>query len=179
MVVKVILLFSMNYSNTDLLLRLLSEHNIQISSNILYDISFNLNNNKYLHKHISFIVNSKNNEILNYGFNYYLNSNKFPFSLHSEVNAINKYYKKKLTKNLIKAKKYLIIVKLSKIGIIGNSKPCKHCANFIYNNYDNMKFSKILYSTQQNTLEELNKEDLTNSSTFKIAAGFKKHKIFN
>lgn len=166
----------MNYSNTDLLLRLLSEFNIQIPTNILYDISFNLNNNKYLHKHISFLINSKNNEIINYGFNYYLNSNKFPFSLHSEVNAINKYYKKKLTKNLIKTKKYLVIVKLSKTGIIGNSKPCKHCANFIYNNFDNIKLSKILYSTQQNTLEELSKEDLTKVSTFKIAAGFRKHK---
>lgn len=166
----------MNYSNTDLLLRLLSENNIQIPTNILYDISFNLINNKYLHKHISFLINSKNNEIINYGFNYYLNSTKFPFSLHSEVNAINKYYKKKLTKNLIKTKKYLVIVKLSKIGIIGNSKPCKHCANFIYNNFDNIKLSKILYSTQQNTLEELSKDDLTNVSIFKIAAGFRKHK---
>lgn len=168
----------MNYSNTDLLLRLLSEYNIQIPSNILYDISFNLNNNKYLHKHISFLVNSKNNEIINYGFNYYLNSNKFPFSLHSEVNAINKYYKKNLTKNILKTKKYLVIVKLSKIGIIGNSKPCKNCANFIYNNYDNIKLSKILYSTQQNTLEGLSKIDLTHDSTFKIAAGFRKDKSF-
>lgn len=166
----------MDYSNTDLLLSLLAEYNIQIPTNILYDISFNLNNNKYLHKHISFLINSKNNEILNYGFNYYLNSNKFPFSLHSEVNAINKYYKKKLTKNILKVKKCLIIVKISKIGIIGNSKPCKHCANFIYNNYDNIKLSKIYYSTQQNTLEELSKYDLLNS-TFKIAAGFKKHYI--
>jgi tRNA(Arg) A34 adenosine deaminase TadA len=166
----------MNYSNIDLLFRLLSGYSIQIPSNILYDISFNLNNNKFLHKHISFLINSKNNEIINYGFNNYLNSNKFPFSLHSEVNVINKYYKKKLTKNLIKTKKYLVIVKLSKIGIIGNSKPCKHCANFIYNNFDNIKLSKILYSTQQKTLEELSKVDLTDVSTFKIAAGFRKHK---
>ncbi len=169
----------MEYSNTNLLLHLLSEYNIIIPSNILYDISFNLNNNKYLHKHISFLVNAKTNEILNYGFNYYLNSNKFPFSLHSEVNAINKYYKKKLTKNIIKVKKYLFIVKLSKIGIIGNSKPCKHCANYIYNNYDNIKLTKIYYSTKLNKLEELSKNDLLIQTNFKIAAGFRKDMHYN
>jgi len=168
----------MSYSNTQYLINLLESYNIQIPTNILYDISFNLHNNKYLHKHISFLINTKNNEILSYGFNYYLNSNKFPFSLHSEVNVINKHYKKKLTKNMLKVKKNLIIIKLSKIGIIGNSKPCRHCANFIYNNYDNLKLSKIYYSTKQNILEELNKQDLQEAH-FKIAAGFKKHSINN
>jgi len=168
----------MSYSNTIYLIELLELYNIKIPANILYDISFNLNNNKYLHKHISFLINNKTNEILSYGFNYYLNSNKFPFSLHSEVNVINKHYKKNLTKNILKVKKILIVIKLSKIGIIGNSKPCRHCANFLYNNYDNLKLYKIYYSTQKNTLEELNKFDLQGTN-FKIAAGFKKHSIIS
>lgn len=164
------------YSNTQYLINLLESYNFKIPSNILYDISFNLDNNKYLHKHISFIINSKSNEVITYGFNYYLNGNKFPFSLHSEVNAINKHYKKKLTKNILKVKKDLVIIKLSKTGIIGNSKPCQHCANYIYNNFDNLKLDKIYYSTQQNTLEELTKSDLQKPN-FKIAGGFRKHSL--
>jgi hypothetical protein len=167
-----------NFSNTEYLNKLLDSYQIQIPRNILYDISFNLYNNKYNHKHICFLINMKTNKVLSYGFNYYLNGTKFPFSLHSEVNVINKYYKKKIIKNLLKVKKYLIIIKLSKIGIIGNSKPCKHCATFIYNNYDNLKLSKIYYSTKQNTLEELNKNDLQ-TSNFKLASGFKKYVFKN
>lgn len=164
------------YYNTNNLIDLLSPYNITIPTNILYDISFNLLNNKYLHKHLCILVNAKNGNILTYGFNYYLSSNKFPFSLHSEVNVINKYYKRNLTKDMTKIKKNLFIIKLSKIGIIGNSKPCINCANFIYNNFDNIKLSKIYYSTQNNTLEELNKKDLTLKG-FKTAAGFRRNPI--
>ena len=170
------ILIMTDYKNINQLIELLEPYNIQISQNILYDISFNLNNNKYLHKHISFLVNAKNGNILTYGFNYYLNSIKFPFSLHSEVNVVNKYYKKSLTKNLMKIKKNLFVIKLSKIGIIGNSKPCIHCANFLYNNFDNIKLSKIYYSTKQKNLEELSKKDLK-LKNFKIASGFKKHNM--
>lgn len=165
-----------DYKNINQLIELLEPYNIKIPQNILYDISFNLNNNKYLHKHVSFLVDAKNGNILSYGFNYYLNSTKFPFSLHSEVNVVNKYYKKSLTKNLMKIKKNLFVIKLSKIGFIGNSKPCIHCANFLYNNFDNIKLSKIYYSTRQKNLEELSKQDLT-LKQFKTAAGFKKHNI--
>ena len=76
----------------------------------------------------------------------------------------------------MKLKKNLFVIKLSKIGFIGNSKPCIHCANFLYNNFDNIKLSKIYYSTRTNDLEELNKRDLK-LKEFKIAAGFRKHNI--
>ncbi len=164
----------MNTSNTNALIELLKPYNIQITHNLLYDISFHLNNNKKcIHKHLSIIVDTKNGEIISYGFNYYLNSLKFPFSLHSEVNVINKYYKRNLNKRIVKLKKTLFIIKLSKLGFIGNSKPCINCANFIYNNFNNLRLSKIYYSTQENILEELSKDDL-NSTNFKVASGYKK-----
>ena len=133
-----------NLNNTINLINLLESYNIYLPSNILYDISFNLENNTYLNKHLSLLIDNKTKKILTYGFNYYLKSDKFPFSLHSEINTINKHYKKKLTKNLIKTKKILIIIKLS----------------------------KILYSTKLNTLEYLNKLDLIRQD-FKLSAGFK------
>jgi hypothetical protein len=161
-----------NFNNTIKLIELLESLQIQLPSNIIYDISFNLENNTYLHKHLSLLIDYKKKTILTYGFNYYLKSDKFPFSLHSEINTINKHYKKKLTKNINKSKKILVIIKLSKIGIIGNSKPCQHCANYIYNNYDNLNLYKIYYSTKHLKLEELNKIDLINNQ-FKLSAGFK------
>ena len=94
--------------------------------------------------HICFLID-KNNELLTYGFNIFFKTSSFPFSLHSEINAINKYYKKTLTKPMLKSKKKLIIIKVSKIGIIGNSKPCLSCANFIYNNMDILNITDILY----------------------------------
>ena len=161
-----------NLNNTLNLLNILEKYNIYLPSNILYDISYNLTNNTYINKHLSLIVDYKTKQIITYGFNYYLKSDKFPFSLHSEINTINKHYKKRLNKNIIKSKKILFIIKLSKIGIIGNSKPCQNCANYIYNNYDNLNLYKILYSTPNNELEELNKQDLVYKE-FKISAGFK------
>ena len=53
-----------DYKNTKYLVNLLEPYNIQIPQNILYDISFNLNNNKYLHKHLSFLVDAKNGHII-------------------------------------------------------------------------------------------------------------------
>lgn len=161
-----------NLNNTLNLLNILEKYNIYLPSNILYDISYNLTNNTYINKHLSLIVDYKTKKVITYGFNYYLKSDKFPFSLHSEINTINKHYKKRLNKNIIKSKKLLLIIKLSKIGVIGNSKPCQNCANYIYNNYDNLNLYKILYSTPNNELEELNKQDLIYKE-FKISAGFK------
>jgi hypothetical protein len=161
-----------NLNNTLNLIQLLEKYKIYIPSNILYDISYSLENNQYLNKHLSLLIDYKKKKIITYGFNYYLKSNKFPFSLHSEINTINKHYKKNLTKNIIKSKKMLIIIKLSKIGIIGNSKPCQHCANYIANNYNNLNLCKIYYSTQSNSLEELTKLNLQENN-FKLSAGFK------
>jgi tRNA(Arg) A34 adenosine deaminase TadA len=148
-------------------------NNILLPVNIANTISFHLYNSIYLHNHISFIINKNNNKIIAYGFNYYLKSNKFPFSLHSEINTINKYYKKKLTKNIIKAKKILLIFKISKTGVIGNSKPCQNCANYILNNFENMNIYKIYYTMKNNILEELTKNNLKND-IFTISSGFKK-----
>jgi tRNA(Arg) A34 adenosine deaminase TadA len=163
---------NINLNNTLNLITLLEKYNIYLQSNLIYDISYNLTNNTYINKHLSLLVDYKTKKIITYGFNYYLKSDKFPFSLHSEINTINKHYKKRLNKHIIKSKKILLIIKLSKIGIIGNSKPCQNCANFIYNNYDNLNLYKVMYSTQNNELEELNKLDLLYKE-FKISAGFK------
>jgi hypothetical protein len=159
--------------NTNNLADLCLKYDIRIPQNILNNISFNLNNSIHMNNHISFLIEKSNKSILCYGFNYYLKSDKFPFSLHSEINTINKYYKKRLTKPMIKSKKILLIVKVSKTGVIGHSRPCKNCANFILNNYHNINLNKIYYSNKNNILEELSRDNLLYEK-FTISSGFRK-----
>lgn len=156
----------------DNMVTLLDTINIVIPINILLDIEYNLNKVKSSHNHVSFLVNANNNEVLAYGFNYYLVSKKFPYSVHSEINTIVKYYKKKIPKKNIKCKKIFIIIKISRTGKLGLSKPCQNCANFISNNYINLNISKIYYSNK-NILEELSKISLDNDE-FTISSGFRK-----
>jgi len=151
---------------------ILQYKNISIPNNILYDIELGIRNNTYINNHVSFLIDQKTNSIITYGFNYYLKSNKFPFSLHSEINTINKYYKKNLNRAITKSKKILIILKISKTGIIGNSKPCFNCANFIYNNYNNLNLANIYYSSPCNKLVLLMKKDFK-KNIFKRSSGFK------
>jgi hypothetical protein len=157
------------YNLNDMFLK----NQLTLPKNIETNISFHLNNSIHLNNHISFIIDKSSQTILAYGFNYYLKSDKFPFSLHSEINTINKYYKKRITKSNLKSKKILLIFKISKTGVIGHSRPCQNCVNFILNNYDNMNINKIYYSNKNNQLEELNKENLLNEN-FTISSGFKK-----
>jgi len=160
-------------SNIENLYNILFKKNIILPSNIEHEISFSLTNSLHLNNHISFIIDKTTKNVLAYGFNYYLKSNKFPFSLHSEINTINKYYKKKLNKNTIKCKKILLIFKVTKTGIIGNSRPCQNCVNFILNNYNNLNLNKIYYSYKENLLKELSKENLLYGD-FTISSGFRK-----
>ena len=74
---------------------------------------------------------------------------------------------------MIKSKKILLIVKVSKTGVIGHSRPCKNCANFILNNYNNINLNKIYYSNKNNILEELSRDNLLYEK-FTISSGFRK-----
>lgn len=159
--------------NTENISNIFLNYNLILPINIATDISFHLNNSTHLHNHVSFLINKHNKNIISYGFNYYLKSIKFPFSLHSEINTLNKYYKKKLTKNVIKTKKILMVFKITKTGVIGNSKPCQNCVNFILNNFSNINIYKIYYTIKGNELEELTKKMLLNDS-FTVSSGFKK-----
>jgi cytidine deaminase len=146
-----------------------------LSDKIYYALENELNTrsisqSKITSNHICFLIYNKNNEVLSYAFNIYFKTNSFPFSLHSEINAINKYYKKNLTKSILKGKKKLIIIKVSKSGVIGHSKPCLSCANFIYNNMNNINITDVLYSTSENKLESLKKDELL-LDNFKLSSG--------
>ena len=69
----------------------------------------------------------------------------------------------------------MIVIKISKTGIIGNSKPCTNCKNFIFNNFDNLNLVNVLFSTKESKLVSINKLNLLNDS-FTISKGYKRKK---
>ena len=148
---------------------ILNSIGFDLSKNIAQDISHNLSHNNYANKHVSFLLDLRTRKVLSYAFNVYFSSESFPFSSHAEIESINKYYKS-LWAN--KNKKVLVVVKLSKTGLIGNSKCCLNCCRFIRNNFENLRLQKIYYSVMQsNTLVELGRNDLVDSD-FRYSKGF-------
>jgi cytidine deaminase len=158
---------------------ILEKEYVFLSDKIYYSLENELNvrsiNKSKSSNHICFLID-KNNELLTYGFNIFFKTNSFPFSLHSEINAINKYYKKTLSKSMLRSKKKLIIIKVSKSGVIGHSKPCLSCANFIYNNMNNINITDVLYSTSENKLESLKRDELI-LDNFKLSSGSSRRNI--
>ena len=155
---------------------ILLDHNVIVHQKMLNDINIEIiNRTKSKQKtsnRVCFIVDYKSREILCYSFNLFYKSDKFPFSIHSEINTITKYYKttQRSEKNKIKSKKILIILKLTKSGKLGNSKPCQGCANYINNNLDNLNLVNVYYSTQYNELIKLENEDMQ-SDIFRYSSG--------
>lgn len=120
--------------------------------------------------HISLLLD-KNNHLLSHGINVYFATDKFPFSMHSEINTITKYYKKQ---GINRKKKKLVILKFSGAMLkLGMSAPCRNCANYILNNMDNINITEVYYSTCDNELALLKKDDLINNN-FGYSSAFRK-----
>ena len=148
---------------------ILNSINVTLPDNIKYDIMWYIYNNKYMHKHVCFIIDLKNNSILTYDVNVYFKTESFPFSVHAEIQTITKLYK---SKSINKNKKALLVVKLSKSGILSNSKCCLNCARYIKNNIDNLNLKCVYYSMPGNNLYKLNKDDLDTDKNFRYSKGF-------
>lgn len=153
------------------LIELMRSISVDLNQNIINDIDFYIQNTTSNHNHISFLVHEKRRNIISYSFNFFFKSKKFPFSVHAEINSINKYYKNtNLLKN--KPKTMLVVFKITKTGVIGMSKPCFHCRIYLSNNFENINLIKIYYSNK-NKLEQLHISDLMNKESQHLSAGFK------
>ncbi len=149
---------------------------VVLPSNIKQDIDTSLFKNEYINKHFAFLIDMKTNRILAYDFNVYLKSESFPFSVHAEIQMITKYYK---SRAISKNKKILVVVKLSRTGVVGNSKCCLNCMRFIRNNFDNLNLKKVFYSDIDNRLVKLSRGDLVDEN-FRMSKGFvRSHKDHN
>lgn len=146
---------------TDQLEVLFDKYNFELSRNVKQGIEFNLQHNTSVNKHFAFIIDGKTRRVICYDCNIFFKSTSFPISQHAEVKVICKYYQK--MKTIPRGKKYLIVVKISKTGIISNSRCCMNCVRFLFNNFDNLHLKKVYYSTNGTTLEQLSKDDLIES----------------
>ncbi len=141
---------------------------VELPANAKAAVLHDLDCNSYPNKHYSFIIDLKTNKLLCYEFNIYFNTDSFPFSVHAEIQSIVRYYK---SKTISKNKKLLVVVKMSRSGLIGNSKCCLNCMRFIRNNWDNLNLKKVYYSTDENVLVSLNKDELVDEN-FRPSKGY-------
>lgn len=107
--------------------------------------------------HVAIIPNSKGfiTSTNNYHRNY-LNK-KFIYSLHAEVSVLHKY--NNIIKNKNKKIKELIVLRMTRCGLIRNSKPCRKCCETM-NNY-NVK--TVIYSEDDGTMTKIKIKDLINT----------------
>lgn len=110
-----------------------------------------LNHRQHRAFHVCFIL--KNNRIVSLGWN--LNkthpvTHRFPYrskyqKLHAEFVAINKL------KNTDFSSLRLVVVRVNRLGILLNSKPCIGCKSII----EKLEFKEVWYSTNMGKFEQL------------------------
>lgn len=102
-------------------------------------------------------------------------------TVHAEIAGLNKIEKNNKYRKKIKVN--VIVLRVTKTGLLGESKPCYHCIHRMANS-KNVKIDKIIYSRSDGTcttekFSNLMKEDIEN---IHISKGnrmkfFAKHKL--
>jgi cytidine deaminase len=145
----------------------------ELEDNIKFNIELTLKKSMYQNNHVSFILDTKFNKIESYAFNTFFSTNSWPYSIHAEVYAILKYYKNNTKRS--NNKKILLTVKLSKTGVIGNSKPCINCVKYIRQHFDNLNLENIYFSNEYRTITSIKKDDLIENNFRLSKAALKKN----
>jgi hypothetical protein len=124
---------------------------------------------------VAFISNQRNHKILSWGIN---DTTKNP-SIHAEMQACYNlmYTSKKFNKSDLRGNKILIVLKISKSGIISNSLPCLSCSSSIFKfiNKTNLNFklniSKVYYSNYDSSLSGESPENLIKNEKIRPSSG--------
>lgn len=90
-------------------------------------------------------------EMLVIGENKYSNNNSFIMSTHAEIDALNKLKTKKNV-NIKNNKFDLVVIRLSRTGKLGESRPCFHCLEKLENS--NVKIRNVYYSSNDTIVKE-------------------------
>lgn len=119
-----------------------------------FQILINMAREKYIHPnhmnhiHVAIIFDRYNSNYI-HGENYRVENCINKCSLHAEDVAIEKF---KQSKKNYKNKKFnMLIIRFSKSGEIGDSKPCNQCINKIIKS--GINFKKIYYTTKHKTIK--------------------------
>lgn len=97
-------------------------------------------------------------------------------SIHAEADAINRLPpKNKHTKKLETVS--LLVIKVNKTGLLGNSSPCVHCLKTIATKplEKGYRIDKIYYSTEYGTIECRKFTELLSSDELHISAYYRNH----
>lgn len=140
---------------------------VDYSRKVSHLLSFALNRYKLEKiKHYAIFFNSPNTMIA-FGFN-----NERPgslISIHAEVDALNKLKKKPAIKN----KHYdLLVVRLTKTNILGESRPCQHCIQSLLQS--GIKIRNVYYSTKNGTIACETLKTMIDSDLTYISTGYRR-----
>ena len=105
------------------------------------------------------------------GENMMLNRNTYPLSVHAEVNVMNKL---KMTPphivNIERTVFDMLVVRISRIGKLGSSRPCYHCLRHLAAN-NNVRIRYVYYSNHDGTVSREKFEDMVQSKERHISSG--------
>lgn len=85
------------------------------------------------------------------------------------LNRLNRYVK--INKKINKRKIDLLVIRLTKNNIFGESHPCYHCIQSLINSSVNLRY--IYYSTHNGTIKRKKVSDLINSPLH-VSSGFRR-----
>lgn len=111
------------------------------------------------HTHVAFLLDQYG-KLLSYKPNVFFKTDCFPFSQHAEIATIVNYYSTTKSKRSTKSISKILLVIQLRSKTFGESRPCKGCAQFILNNWDNLKLKHVMYSRAGSTFSYIRKRDL-------------------
>jgi cytidine deaminase len=112
-------------------------------------------------------------KILSYGKNHYSIPSKFEKTTHAEVDAINKLKPRNKTNNIKSVN--ICIIKTSKTGKLGNSKPCFNC---IVNMIElppkkGYKIEWVYFSTKTGTIDKYKLSKLFETGNYHVSSFYR------
>lgn len=98
-------------------------------------------------------------------------STYFFMSTHAEIDALNKLKSKKFVST--KTRFDLMVIRISKTGVLGESRPCFHCLETLENS--GVKIHNVYYSTKSGTLTKERFSTMKESDKTVYSSGYRKN----
>lgn len=137
---------------------ILESNGIYLTDSIYRNLEM-LSKSPETHTHVAFLLDQYG-KLLSYKPNVFFKTDCFPFSQHAEIATIVNYYSTTKSKRSTKSTPKILLVVQLRTKIFGESRPCKGCAQFILNNWDNLKLKHVMYSRAGSTFSYIRKRDL-------------------
>lgn len=113
--------------------------------------------------------------VLSYGENHYKPGDAYFKSVHAEDHAIRKLPPLPRKKRSVKID--LLVVRVSKSGVVGNSKPCLHCIELLATALPKRGYvlSKVYFSNDKGDIEMCKFSELVHSENKHISRFYKEN----